>query len=318
MWKFSILLYTLPLCFCPFPLSFHTSSVLSASFFLSFSPYSFSTSLLLPLPLPLAFGFVFPAFLLFFFLLLFLSHVFFPSFLGCFSPPFLSHVVLFPLMSMSFFLSSSLSFFPFGSQFNTSIFFPSFLPSSLLSFTLSVLSSSLQHFFPSSFQAFFLSLYFALSLFLLFLLSLALLSILSLLPSSLISLSSFLSENMVWQVLTVKLSSTSLKCYCCCYLFKKFWTCIKVKVENPESIPVIWSALSADSLCPRSASVQKHFDSFNYSVTVAAIFVFCPIFSRPLPRGQRGVTEPHFLRNDPNYTVRKSKIISTQDLRFGP
>lgn len=35
-------------------------------------------------------------------------------------------------------------------------------------------------------------------------------------------------------------------------------------------------------------------------------------------RRQGGVTEPHFLWNDPNYAARKSKIISSRYLRFGP
>lgn len=52
-------------------------------------------------------------------------------------------------------------------------------------------------------------------------------------------------------------------------------------------------------------------------MTLAAILVFHSSFC-PLPTRQRGVTEPHFPLNDPNYTAWKSKIISTYDLRFCP
>lgn len=52
-------------------------------------------------------------------------------------------------------------------------------------------------------------------------------------------------------------------------------------------------------------------------MAAAAIFVLhAP--PPPVTAGRRGSAEPHLLWIDPNYTVRKSKIISSQDLRSGP
>lgn len=52
-------------------------------------------------------------------------------------------------------------------------------------------------------------------------------------------------------------------------------------------------------------------------MVVAAIFVLHAL-PPSVTAGQRGDAEPHLLWIDPNYMVRKSKIISSQDLRSGP